>query len=431
MGIEQDWGGRLRLESAELPDGLAHQPSRDFLTTEGLPETAAFLDFHPLGGPPLEAFGDTADEGDKEHLFVLGETTYTAHTAHEGDAVLLDGVTGEVFLAGRRGGALRRDLLATGLPQLVELLREVDAAALAAEEPEAIDGQRGPAVVAGVVDVVRQRMRTVDPALFRDDGAPPAHWDTALLVRSLAWGALSGAPDGTGSLAYGITPELVADLAELSARTDTATTDTAATGTSATDTTATGTAVAGIRRFHPDELPDVLTHGPTRRLLTELGLPVGGTVLDVAATGPLRTMAEAHPEDFASAGEAEPAAEREYQRDHLALAHWPHDLVIALDGATGRLELPAWHDPGVPAAYLNRDLSALLFALWTRERLRAEWRRWEDGRAGAAWAVFDPQALLGHVAEHVVAAVDPEAFATPVHSWQLLADDDHMGGLLY
>ncbi|MCG6495212.1 SUKH-4 family immunity protein [Kitasatospora sp. A2-31] len=409
MGIEQDWGGRLRLESAELPDGLAHQPSRDFLTAEGVPETAAFLDFYTLGAPPLEAFSDAAEEGGKEHLFVLGETTYTAHAAHQGDAVLLDGVTGEVFLAGRRAGVLRRDPLATGLPQLVELLREVDAAALAAEEPEAIDGQRGPAVVAGVVDVVRQRMRAIDPALFRDDAAPPAHWDTALLVRSLAWGALPGVPDGPGSLAYEITPELVADLAELSARTDT----------------------AGIRRFHPDELPDVLTHGPTRRLLTELGLPVGGALLDVAATGPLRTMAAAHPEDFGSADEAESAAEREYQRDHLALAHWPHDLVIALDGATGRLELPAWHDPGVPAAYLNRDLSALLFALWTRERLRAEWRRWEDGRTRTAWAVFDPQALLGHVAEHAVAAVDPEAFATPDHSWQLLAGDDHMGGLLY
>ncbi|MFD0274705.1 SUKH-4 family immunity protein [Kitasatospora sp. NPDC127111] len=405
MGIEQDWDARLQLTPEQLPAGLSHGPSREFLIHEGLPEAVAFLDFYALGAPVLEPF-TSEDDGDGERLFVLGETTYTAHTAIEGDAVVLDGLTGEVFLASRRRGALRRDLLATGLPALVELMREVDVVALAAEEPDAIEGARGPAIVAEVVGLVRARLRAIDPALFEGYGdAVPPHWETALLVRSLAWGALPGEP---GGLAYQVGPELVADLAALAAD-------------------------GRVRRYRPEELPDGLTHAPTRRLLTEVGLPLGGAMLGVHADGPLITMAEAYPDYFAPADGPAPDPqkwERDHQRHHFALAGWPHDLEIALDGATGRLELPAWNDPGMPEAYLNRDVSALVYAVWTCERLRAERRWWDHGRAKDVWHVFDPSSLLDGVAVGVLAALDPEAFAGPDHSWQLLADDDHMGGLL-
>ncbi|MFF1902858.1 SUKH-4 family immunity protein [Kitasatospora sp. NPDC058218] len=423
MSIEAHWDGRLRLESAGLPEELSHQPSRAFLTGEGLPEKGAFLDFAALDAPPLGVAGT----GPAERLFVLGETGYVAATDYEGDAVLLDGATGEVFLAARRRGGrhdgLRRDLIASSLPALVELMREVDAVAVAAAEPAALDGHRGPAVVAEVVGVARRRMRAIDPELFdRADDAPP-HWDTALLVRSLSWGALPGGP---GALAYELGPELVEDLAALGAD-------------------------GLVRRYRPEELPDGLTHAPTRRLLAEVGLPLGGGLLTVSDDEPLRTMAEAYPEHFTpdapsdatphvpphipsgSALDDGPGASpqnRDHQRDHLAVGDWPYDLVIALDGATGRLELPDWNEVGEPEAYLNRDLSALLYSLWVCERLRAEWRRWEYGRAAGSWEVFDPQSLLSGVVEEVVAAIDPEAFATPGHSWQLLADDAHMGGLL-
>lgn len=191
-------------------------------------------------------------------------------------------------------------------------------------------------------------------------------------------------------------------------------------------------------------MPDGLTHGPTRRLLTVVGLPTGGPMLDIAADGPLVTMVEAYPDYFAPVPVPDEghipdegpvpdddAWERDHQRHHLALAAWPYDLAIALDGATGRLELPAWDDPGLPAAYLNRDVSALLYTLWTCERIRAEWRLWEYGVAKDRWEVFDPQSLLSGVVEGVLTALDPAAFAGPDHSWQLLADDHHMGGLLY
>lgn len=38
--------------------------------------------------------------------------------------------------------------------------------------------------------------------------------------------------------------------------------------------------------------------------------------------------------------------------------------------------------------------------------------------------------MLHSVVDGLVEAVDPEAFATPAHSWRMLAEDGHTGGLL-
>ncbi|WP_457492481.1 SUKH-4 family immunity protein [Streptomyces sp. P5_D11] len=385
-----------RLREADLPAGLMHTESREFLVAQGLPESAAFLDFAGLGaGPPA-----TLDIGEGAvgagPLFVLGETEYC------GSRVVLDGVSGEVHLAGRAGGALRRDLLASDLPALAGLIRETEAVALAAEQQDAGGGHRGAGGAAAVMGIAERRMREVDPGLFRAAAEnPPAHWGTALLVASLAWGALPGAEaDG---LAYEFGADLVEELAAL-------------------------TDEGRVRRYRPEELPAALVHEPTRRLLTDVGLPLGGEMFGVEEEAPLVSMAEAHPDCFRDADEGE--EERGYQRDYLAIGWWPHDLAVALDGASGRLELPTWYDEGLPAAYLNRDLSALLYALWAYERLRTEWRRWDNGRRATAWAVFDPHVLLLSVVDRLVEAVDPEAFATPAHSWRMLAEDGHTGGLL-
>lgn len=375
----------------ELPGGVVHTGSREFLVREGLPATGAFLDFEALEDGELTAFPAEA-----ERLFVLGETEYCTPFAASGSLVLLDGVTGEVFLD---NGGSRRDLLASDLAALAGLVREVDTVAEEARRPEALDGRRGPSVVAEVLAEAERRMREIDPGLFGDGSAPPPHWGTALLVRALGWGALPGAPSGS---AYELAPELVTELAAL------------------TDQDG---GPGRVHRFRSEELPAALVHGPTRQLLTEVGLPLGGAMFGVCEE-PLVTMGEAYPEYF------DGEEERSYQRDFLALGDWPTDLTIALDGATGRLELPDWYDDGHPEAYLNRDLSALLYALWTYERLRAEWDRWDYGRARDTWAVFDPQALLSAVVDRLVEGVDPEAFASPGCSWRLLAEDGHMGGLL-
>ncbi|WBP89683.1 SUKH-4 family immunity protein [Kitasatospora cathayae] len=376
---------------AGVPGGVVHEGSREFLVREGLPAAGAFLDFGALDGGSLSAFPTAG----AERLFVLGETDYCTPFAAVGNLVLLDGTTGEVFLG---NGGPRRDPLASGLAALAALVREVDAVGEAARRPEALDGRRGPTVVAEVMAGAERRMREIDPRLFEGD-APPAHWGTALLVRALGWGALPGGPDGP---AYQVGAELVAELAAL------------------TDEDG---GAGRVHRFRPEELPAVLVHEPTRRLLTEVGLPLGGAMFGVCEE-PLVTMAEAYPEYF------DGEEERPYQRDFLALGDWPTDLPIALDGTTGRLELPDWYDDGQPEAYLNRDLSALLYALWTYERLRAEWDRWDYGRGWETWAVFDPQSLLSTVVDRLVEGVDPEAFASPGRSWRLLAEDGHLGGLL-
>ncbi|MFF2143937.1 SUKH-4 family immunity protein [Kitasatospora sp. NPDC058190] len=373
-----------------VPGGVVHESSREFLLRVGLPTTGAFLDFGVLDDGSLKAF-----PGGAERLFVLGETDYCTPFAAVGNLVLLDGTTGEVFLG---DGGPRRDPLASDLTALAALVREVDAVGEAARRPEALDGRRGPAVVAEVMAEAERRMREIDPVLF-ERSAAPAHWGTALLVRALGWGALPGGPDGP---AYEVGRELVAELAAL------------------TDEDG---GAGLVHRFRPEGLPATLVHEPTRRLLTEVGLPLGGAMFGVCEE-PLVTMAEAYPEYF------DGEEERPYQRDYLALGDWPTDLTIALDGATGRLELPDWYDDGQPEAYLNRDLSALLYALWTYERLRAEWERWDYGRGRETWAVFDPQSLLSTVVDRLVEAVDPEAFASPGRSWRLLAEDGHMGGLL-
>ncbi|MBV6700869.1 SUKH-4 family immunity protein [Kitasatospora aureofaciens] len=390
--------GYGRVAAGELPAEVLHAGSREFLVREGLPAAGAFLDFGRLGAGPLEPL----DRLDPLHgipeagrLFVLGETEYCAHFASSGNPVLLDGVTGEVFLAKVVGGRLERDVLASDLPALAALVREVERVAEDARRLDARDGRRGPAVMAEVMLTADRRLRELDPGLFGRPDVPPAHWGTALLVRALGWGALPGGPDGP---AYEIGAELVAEIATLSDE-------------------------GLVRRYRPEELPPGLRHEPTRRLLTEIGLPLGGAMFGVSEE-PLVTMAEAYPEYF------DGEEERPYQRDFLALGHWPTDLTIALDGVTGRLELPDWYDDGHPEAYLNRDLSALLYALWTYERLRAEWERWDYGLGRDTWAVFDPQSLLSTAVDGVVEAVDPEAFATPGRSWRLLAEDGHMGGLL-
>ncbi|MFJ9773447.1 SUKH-4 family immunity protein [Kitasatospora sp. NPDC101157] len=351
----------------DLPEGLMHAPSREHLLTEGLPGDGAFLEFRaPVAAP-----------GGGGRRLVIGEAAY-------GDPVVLDGVTGEL----RLGDGSEGDLLATSLPALVALVREVEAVATGAGDPGAHGGRRGAAVVDAVMADAERRMRAADGPLFART-ARPAHWGTALLVTSLAWGARPGGPGGS---AYVFEPDLVADLARLVG----------------------DDGDGAVRRYGVEDLPAELTHEPTRRLLVKAGLPLDSEMFGVDPDDPLAAMDSTHP-------------------GRLALAHWPHDLVIALDGATGRLELPGLYGADDPASYLHRDVSALLYALWTYERLRADHDRWEYGGGedeGEDWQVFDPQVFLRTVVEDLVERVDPEAWATPRHSWRLLAEDPYTGGLL-
>ncbi|MGI5352871.1 SUKH-4 family immunity protein [Streptomyces sp. CA-250714] len=390
-----------RLEAAALPGTLRHEPSRRFLTEVGLPEQAAELDFTsiragqlpPLTEDVLSADAPVALDG---QLLVLGRTD------HWEARLVLDGDGGGVHLVAWEGDDLCHDLIASGLPELAALIREIEAVSGSPRDPVPPGQQRGLAALARIREETARRLRRADPRLYQlyDAEEPvrePAHWGTALLVRTLHRAARPGAP---GELAYEIEPEMVEQLAEDGA----------------------------VRRFTDDELPVGLTHAPTRRLLTGIGLPRVADLFTVT-DGPLRTMGEAHPHYF------EPDAElptRAYQRDFFALGWWTWDLALALDGATGRVELPDWFDRGSPAAYLHQDLSALLLACWTYQQAHHAWARWDIGAGGrpAPWHVYSPKHLLECRVACLVEAVDPAAWATEWHSWPQMENDDHTGGLL-
>ncbi|MEV0449761.1 SUKH-4 family immunity protein [Streptomyces sp. NPDC050600] len=338
-------------------------------------------------------------------MFVLGEALYPS--GREDVLVVLDGASGEVYLTcPDDSGLLRRDLLASSPRALIGLMLVVEAVTLCAvgdydrDEGEDV-APYGPATSDAAVRLGVQELREADPELWeRTDGRPP-HWEIALQIRALAWGAEPGKSGAAASAG----PDLVEDLAAL---------------------TGDGT----VRRFAPHELPDHLVHGPTRRLLTEAGLPVSGRcALAVSSDGPLATMAESYPGDYAHASGGESTG-RLHQGEYVALGKWMYDLDVALDGATGRIELPDRYGDGRPAPYLHRDLATLLHVLWTYERLRVERRRWSRPDVSSPWAVFRPRDLLDSVAETVLRALDPPAWATEDHFWPMRTDDCHMGGLL-
>ncbi|MFF2951569.1 SUKH-4 family immunity protein [Kitasatospora sp. NPDC057965] len=403
MGIDEsaEPGG-----SWTWPVGLTDGPSRTLLAAGELSWCYAHLDLRATSaGPPEAAAGGVrAGPDGGEALFVLGEALYSA--AGEDIAVLLDGASGAVYLAcPDESGALRRDLLASSPRALVALAVAVEAVSLAATGAYERDAGEdvapyGPATVDAAVRLGLQELREADPDLWRRTDGRPAHWETALRIRALAWGAEPRTADGAPHL---VGPDLVEDLAEL-----------AGAGT--------------VRRFLPDELPDRLVHAPTRQLLTEVGLPVSSRgALTVAAEGPLVTMAQSFPDIYAD--DAEESTARPRQGEYLALGGWTYDLEAALDGATGRIELPDWHDEDQPAPYLHRDLATLLHVLWTFERLRFERRR-STGLAASPWAVFRPRDLLDGVARSVLRALDPQAWATEDQFWPTRADDCHMGELI-
>jgi hypothetical protein len=367
----------ILMSEAVLPPELTHEPSRRHLLEFGLPADGADLRFRtadePLG---LLAPGQGLD-------IVIGE-------AWSFGPVTLDGETGAVYLAEYHSGEISRDLLATDLPALARLIEVVQDVARQAGRPETRGGRRGAAVYTEESAAAAERLRAADPELHGFEQVP-AYWGSILLLRALAWGARSGGP---GELAYVFEPDLVMDLAE--------------------------TTRGRVHHYQAGLLPAGLTHEPTRQLLMEHGLPVDVQGFQ-ARPEPLPTMAEVF--------DADTLSDRPYQGGFLHVGHWVQQWAIALDGANGQLDLPAAEDD-TPAPYLHRDLSALLYACWCYERLRADFDRWQADDSAEGWTVFNPRQVLVDAVNSVIEAVDPQSFATPKHSWRMLAEDDCTGGLL-
>ncbi|MFD9124621.1 SUKH-4 family immunity protein [Kitasatospora sp. NPDC059571] len=393
---------RPLLEGA-LPDRLVHAPTRRLLVEIGLPYGcgAPGLDLATDPAVLLRPLADLIDgpSTGADDLLVLGEVGR--------DHLVLDGRTGRVALAaaGRRPSTgVLLDPVATDLAAFLAGLAALAALRTGAADPAALQGRRGPAVADEVRAAALGRMRAADPAVFSPSGDAP-YWSAAVLLESLRWAARPGAwdaTDGEGRLAHGITPDLAAELGPLLPVADA-------------------------------DLPAVLRHRPTRRLLTAVGLPSTG-LLRGDEERPLATLGERMPWYAEEAADADPDADpvdgaAGPGRVFLGLS--VYDCAVLLDGDTGRISvLSDEGDEEWPAPGLSTDLSAYYLTIWVLARLRTEAGRWTGRCAPVQWQVFDQVELLAEEGRRLLADLDPPAFADEESLWNALADDGHMGGLL-
>ncbi|MET8949686.1 SUKH-4 family immunity protein [Streptomyces sp. NPDC004393] len=119
---------------------------------------------------------------------------------------------------------------------------------------------------------------------------------------------------------------------------------------------------AAIMRFEDIDFPRTLTHEPTRRFLSETGLPEHGYWYELDMDVPLQTLAE-----YCAEESGIPADRLPEGADHLIrLGRLLEDTSLVVDGATG--ELLCWSEPGTALRPLNADVSTLAFTVWLVHR---------------------------------------------------------------
>lgn len=168
----------------------------------------------------------------------------------------------------------------------------------------------------------------------------------------------------------------------------------------------------GLVRVAPRNLPAELTHEPTRRFLSEVGLPADARLFSAGGVGePLRTVAEHREELLRDPGLAHlhddirripppPGA------DHLFVigGMGDYDLKALLDGRTGAIyHAPCTCQEPTP---LNADVSTLAFTLWMYA-MEQELRRPYDLTGGNFYH------QLADTMVATLAAVDPVACLPP------------------
>ncbi|MER7467676.1 SUKH-4 family immunity protein [Streptomyces sp. NPDC097981] len=407
----------LRVPTDALPDTLVHEPTRRFLSEVGLPrEGGAYVRLHtdpavwlqPVSGR-LERLTASAD-----HLLVLGECG--GHPPIFGDWLVLDAVTGQVFVVGGRysaGSELVTDLVASDLSVLVTFVHELETLRAVAADPTAHDGRRGRDVMTEVTRAVCERMQATDPAVFTEYGDAP-HWTAVLAGYGLLWAARRN-HDAAESLAFDITPELMEDLILLP--------------------------------VSPEDLPPALRHEPTRRLLTTVGLPTLGYLRDSEAR-PLVTLRQSGSRQADDDGEPHGPA----QRDLIRLGAAGRGYEILLDGPTGRIGAVVGDDfEDSPVGLLHTDLSAFYQAIWTLTSLAALWEAmqlededfddYEDdykdefkldpyNPGPTDWNAFSGKFTLERIALDLLAQLDAPSVAHDATLWNVCANDSNYGCLL-
>ncbi|MGW4226159.1 SUKH-4 family immunity protein [Streptomyces bauhiniae] len=297
----------ITLTEAELDRWVTHAPTRGLLAGPGLPPDTGPLTFAPLRAHGLRRLADATDgpcrlADELRDRLVIGELLNPAGMDRE--SILLDGATGEVTTAYLTAPSRTRPF-APSLTTMLRFAAVTEELAGLRGRFASLAGQYGP----GVAGEASRRLL----ALFEagTDGAVPAYWKAAALIRPLS---LVPAPGSTG-LALEMPGRLLdAEFGH-----------------------------GRVARFEETDFPPTLAHEPTRRFLRETGLPE--QVVDTELLLP--TLTEYYADD------SEP--------DHLIrLGSLTPDTTLVLNGHTGAI---LTHTDSTLHP-LNTDASTLAYTLW-------------------------------------------------------------------
>ncbi|GHE08416.1 hypothetical protein GCM10010339_56730 [Streptomyces alanosinicus] len=317
------------------------------------------MNLRPLTGPSLSTLrdhlvvrgGDPAElDPDLAELLLIGHLIVEGD--EEADEVVLDGATGRVFsmwLYEKRPSGAELFPLAPSVGALARLLATVDDFRGLRGRFAGLAGRTGP-------EAVREGERLLlaaftEEAWGEEGWGPagprsgweqpiPAFWRIAAVIRPL--GLIAGpGRDVALQLPQGLLDGVFG--------------------------------AENMVRLTDDQLPSALVHTPTRRFLTEVGLPGDGFMFYGLEPAPLATLPQAW---AASQGDPRPAhlwdgtGQLPPDAEHLVvLGGLVHDLDVLIDGRTGALSYTeTGADHVVP---VNADISTLAFTLWLHQREKA------------------------------------------------------------
>lgn len=123
---------------------------------------------------------------------------------------------------------------------------------------------------------------------------------------------------------------------------------------------------AGVFRFEEVDFPATLTHEPTRRFLSETGLPEDGGPFALDTDLPLRTLTEYYADDHGDG--FLPGALPAHADRLIRLGALRDGNSLLVDGTTGALL--HWNERQSTLAPLHADVSTLALALCLLHRKR-------------------------------------------------------------
>ncbi|MFF3821460.1 SUKH-4 family immunity protein [Streptomyces bluensis] len=379
-------GGTITLTDEELGPYVTHAGTRQWLTGPGLPHESALLGFGALReGTGLRRVAElVADAGvlaqELRDQLVIGSLRTLDRDL---ESIVLDGTTGEISTTSFHPDPGLMDLSPLA-PSLEALLRFAEATEELVESRgrfAAFEGRVGPKPVA---EMTSQLTSQLTPELAsRLTSRPTPSLASLLAARS--------APDEVRDLApYWRMAALIRPLARIAGPGD-------------------GLALklplrlldeefgAGeVMRFEEVDFPTTLVHEPTRRFLTEVGLPEDGFMFQLDTEVALPTLSEYYEQE--RPGHVSPA-ELPVDADRLIrLGQLLHHTSLVADGTTGAIL--CWSESDRTLRPLNADISTLAFTVWLIHREKA---------LDARYDLTESYAQLAATMTETLATVDPIA----------------------